>query len=181
MSEIERILAFWLDETGPKGWYERDDAVDAKIVRDYAGVWHDAMAGRLHGWQEDARGTLALLILTDQFPRNMFRGTGRAYASDQMARRVAKLAIARGLDTQIDTPGRQFFYLPLMHSEILADQDRCLSLLLTRMPGSVQIEHAIKHRDVIRRFGRFPSRNAALGRRDSDAELAYRAGGGYMG
>ena len=180
MSDIERILAFWLEEIGPKGWYERDDAVDARISRDYAGVWHDAMASRLEGWQEDARGALALLILTDQFPRNMFRGTARAFASDGLGRRVAKLAIAHGLDTQIDVPGRQFFYLPLMHSEVLADQERCLRLLMMRMPGSVQIEHAIKHRDVIRRFGRFPSRNAALGRQDSDAELAYRAQGGYM-
>ena len=101
MSEIERILAFWLEEIGPKGWYERDDAVDAKIVRDYAGVWHDAMAGRLHGWQEDARGTLALLVLTDQFPRNMFRGTAGAFASDAMARRAAKQAIGRGLSDNV--------------------------------------------------------------------------------
>ena len=181
LSDIDSIMDLWLDEVGPGGWYTASEELDARITRDYRGLWDTALAGGLRGWQQSAKGTLALLILTDQLPRNMFRGTARAFASDAAARRIAIAAIGREQDVQIDVPARQFFYLPLMHSEVIADQERCLRLLLMRMPGSVQIEHAVKHRDVIRRFGRFPSRNAAMGRRDTDAELAYRAAGGYMG
>ncbi|MEM9139169.1 MAG: DUF924 family protein, partial [Pseudomonadota bacterium] len=110
------------------------------------------------------------------------RGSGEAFASDRHALRLAKLAIGRGHDMRVKEPERQFFYIPLMHSEMLADQERALRLILMNMPktGAINVEHGIKHRDVIRRFGRFPSRNAALGRTDTEAELAYRAEGGYM-
>lgn len=184
MDDIHRILTFWLEEVGPQGWYAVDAAVDARIRREFEPLWHDAIAGRLGPWQTTANGILAYLILTDQFSRNIFRGTGDAYAGDRTARAVAKAAIGRGMDTRIAEPARQFFYLPLMHSEILADQELCICRILTAMPetGAGQnLPHAVKHRAVIRRFGRFPSRNAALGRTDSDAELAYRAEGGYMG
>lgn len=182
MSDIDRILDFWLDEVGPSGWYKQSDDLDARISGDFGELWQRAMAGDLNGWQTSARGALALLILTDQFSRNMFRGTGQAFASDAYARRIAKSAIARKLDQKIAEPERQFFYLPLMHSEVLPDQESCVYMFLTRMPetGTDQISYAVNHRAVIRKFGRFPSRNHALGRTDSDAELAYRAAGGYM-
>ena len=182
MSEIDRILDFWLNDVGPDGWYEQSDAVDARIEQDFQPLWHRAMAGEFRDWQVTARGTLAFLILTDQFSRNMFRGTANAFASDALARRVAKSAIARKLDQHIPEPERQFFFLPLMHSEVLADQEACVCMFLTRMPqtGSDQVGFAIDHRAVIRKFGRFPSRNNALGRTYCDAELAYRADGGYM-
>ena len=125
---------------------------------------------------------LALLILLDQFPRNMFRGTARAYRSDEKARSIAKQAIARGHDKVTPEPERQFFYLPLMHSEGLPDQERCVRLIKLGMPrtGIRNLQSAQRHRDVIRRFGRFPSRNRPLGRRDTEAEQLYRANGGYM-
>ena len=182
MSDIDRILSFWLDEIGPAGWYEFDDAVDKRIVAEFSELWNRAMDGELAGWCCSARGTLAFLILTDQFPRNMFRGTGQAFASDRLARRAAKLAIQSGFDMRTAEPERQFFYLPLMHSEVLTDQERCVRMFLTRLPvvGPEQLGYAVDHRSVIRKFGRFPSRNAALGRTDSAAELTYRAEGGYM-
>lgn len=182
MSDIERILEFWLDEVGPEGWYRSDKALDRRTVELFSGLWVRAAAGELCRWGTTARGSLALLILTDQFPRNMFRGTWRAYSTDPIARRMARKAIERGHDRATPEPERQFFYLPLMHSEALPDQERCVRMILTKMPahGGDNLPHAVQHREVIRKFGRFPSRNAALGRRDTEAERAYRAAGGYM-
>ena len=182
MDDAERVLRFWLDEIGPKGWYKRSDETDARIRAEFYDLWHAARARRLDGWLCTPRGALALLILLDQFPRNMFRGTEAAFSTDALARARACIAIRLGHDLATPEPERQFFYLPFMHSEVLADQERCVRLMTTRMPahGAENAEHAVKHRDVIRRFARFPSRNAALGRTDSAAELAYRADRGYM-
>lgn len=177
----DRILTFWLDEVGPEGWYAATPELNAAILDEFGPAWSAAMAGRHDRWMASPKGALALLILLDQFPRNMFEGAKR-FASDSRARQIAKFAIGRGLDLRMPEPGRQFFYLPLMHSEVLADQERCVCLILLNMPkdGPDNLPHAVNHREVIRRFGRFPSRNAALGRADSDAERAYRAEGGYM-
>lgn len=183
MAEIERVLSFWLDDVGPAGWYAVDETVDRRCAGEFGGLMADAMAGRCAGWQATPAGTLALLILLDQMPRNAFRGTPGAHAADGRARAVAKAAIARGQDLAVPEPERQFFYLPLMHSESLADQHRCVRLVLMRLPasGAENRHHGVRHRDVIRRFGRFPSRNRALGRADTGPERAYREGGGYMG
>ena len=180
--EVERVLGFWLDEVGPAGWYAVDPVIDRRCADEFGKLMADAAAGRLNAWQEGARGTLALLILLDQFPRNVHRGTAEAHRADGRARAVAQAAIGRGQDTQVAEPERQFLYLPLMHSESLPDQERCVRLLLMRMPrtGAENLKHAVLHREVIRRFGRFPSRNAALRRADTEAERAYRAQGGYM-
>lgn len=177
----DEILDFWLDEVGPKGWYANDDALDVQITERFLPTWRRACAGEFSLWMTYPSGALAYLILTDQFPRNMFRGRGRAFASDPAALAVAKSAIERGWDMKIDEPARQFFYMPLMHSESLIDQDRCVRLMCERMPegGEEQLLHARAHRDVIRRFGRFPFRNDALGRASTAAETAYVAGGGY--
>ncbi|GMG83333.1 DUF924 family protein [Paralimibaculum aggregatum] len=177
------IRAFWIDRVGPAGWYAVDADLDAEIRDRFAGPWEVARAGGARAWLTLAEDTLALLILLDQFPRNMFRGTARAFASDGAARAAAIFAVDLGHDLRVPEPERQFFYLPLMHSESLTHQERCLRLVLMRMPeaGAENRIHGFKHRDVIRRFGRFPSRNAALGRRDTDEERAYRAAGGYMG
>lgn len=133
-------------------------------------------------WVSRPRSALALLILLDQFSRNIFRGQPGAFAADPIALRATVTSLRLGHDLAIAEPERQFFYLPLMHSERLADQDRCVRLIRMRMPqhGDVNLEHAQKHREVIRRFGRFPSRNAILGRTDNRAEIAYREAGGYM-
>ena len=180
--EIDEVLRVWLDEVGPKGWYAPAQAVDEDITARFGEVWARAGRGECENWMLTPRGALALLIVLDQFPRNMFRGTAEAYRSDEQARATAKLAIHRGYDRAIPEPERQFFYLPLMHSEVLSDQDRSVRLILMRLPetGRDNLKHAIKHREVIRRFGRFPSRNAVLGRRDTAAERAYRESGGYM-
>jgi len=181
--EQAEILRFWLEEIGPGRWYKPDPALDEAIRQRFAAGWRRASRGRLDGWIATAGGALALMILLDQFPRNMFRGTAAAFSTDRRALRAAKLAIACGHDMATAEPERQFFYLPLMHSEALADQERCVRLIGMRMPrtGAANLEHAGKHREVIRRFGRFPSRNRALGRRDTEAERAYRAEDGYMG
>ena len=123
---------------------------------------------------------LAYLLLTDQFPRNMFRDEGRAFASDPLARHVATFAWHKKIDLGIDPPLRQFFYLPLMHSESIVDQDRCVALFKARMPDAANnLLHARAHREVIRRFGRFPYRNAALGRQTTPEEQAFLDGGSY--
>lgn len=181
-TEIDKVLKFWLDEIGPDGWYNSSEELDTLIQREFGGLHALAACGLLTFWAASARGSLALLILLDQFSRNMFRGTADAFAHDARALTIAKSAIERGQDLAIPEPARQFFYLPLEHSESLQDQERAVRLFMLRMPGLPEEGRraVIGHRDVIRRFGRFPSRNAALGRVDSDAELAYRAEGGYM-
>lgn len=175
------VLAFWLDECTPADWYKVDPAFDAQIAARFAPVWQAAMDGGLGLWLTHASGTLAYIILTDQFPRNMFRGTAAAFDSDILGLSAAKMAIARDWDLRIDEPARQFFYLPLMHSENLSDQDRAVRLIHSRMPltGHNNADHARAHRAVIRDFGRFPYRNDALGRRTSPAEQAFLDAGGY--
>ncbi|MCT4555709.1 MAG: DUF924 domain-containing protein [Pelagimonas sp.] len=181
MSTPEEILSFWLDEVGPEGWYKQDDALDQEIRDRFLSTWQGAMEGRFALWLTYPSGVLAYIILTDQFPRNMFRGQADAFASDRIALAAAKQAIHRGWDQKIDAPARQFFFLPLMHSENLCDQDRCVRLMMTRMPesGGGNLLHARVHREVIRQFGRFPYRNTALARQSSTAEDAYIASGGY--
>jgi uncharacterized protein (DUF924 family) len=181
MANPEEILAFWLDDVGPKGWYESSPEIDGAIRDRFLADWIRAKEGGMSLWLTYPSGTLAYIILTDQFPRNMHRGSGDAFATDGIARAAAKMAIDRGWDLRIDEPARQFFYLPLMHSECLADQERCVRLMMTRMPetGEANLVHARAHREVIRRFGRFPYRNDALARPTQGAEAAFLAGGGY--
>lgn len=181
MTGPEEILDFWLDEVGPDGWYAVSDELDSTIRDRFLGMWEQACEGKFALWLTYPSGSLAYIILTDQFPRNMFRGEGRAFLSDRAALSAAKSAIERGWDRAIDAPARQFFYLPLMHSENLCDQDRCVRLMCERMPqeGPDNLLHARAHREVIRQFGRFPYRNEALGRKDTGLEKIYIAEGGY--
>lgn len=175
------VIRFWIDEVGPKGWYEATDALDAEIRRRFEAIWQQAASDEgLEGWLTNAEGCLAYIILTDQFPRNMFRGADKAFSTDPLARAAAKKAIARDWDLQIAGQARQFFYLPLEHSESQCDQDRAVRLFKTRMPESESgLLHARAHREIIRRFGRFPFRNAALGRRSTKAEESFLASGAY--
>ncbi len=178
----EQVLEFWLDKIGPAGWYIADDAVDAEIRERFMPLWESIRGGGLSMWLTYPSGALAYLIVTDQFSRNMFRNDdGRAFSLDAIALSVAKRAICKGWDLKIDAPARQFFYLPLMHSENLCDQDRCIRLMVERMPqaGAANLLHAQAHREVIRQFGRFPYRNAALSRSDTRGEIAYTNAGGY--
>lgn len=180
MSTPEEVLKFWLDDCEPMDWYRVDEELDATIRDRFEPVWNKAKGGGLGQWMAYASGCLAYVILTDQFSRNMFRGTGKAFASDFCARAVAKQAISKGWDMRIDMPARQFFYTPLLHSENLCDQDRCVRLMKERLGSSGEsLLHAKAHRQVIRDFGRFPYRNEALGRKNTAAEDAYLANGGY--
>ncbi len=177
----EKVLEFWLDRVGSKGWYASDDAVDAEICKTFMSTWESIRDGGHSLWLTYPSGALAYLIVADQFSRNMFRDSGEAFSTDATALAVAKRVICKGWDLKIDEPARQFFYLPLMHSENLCDQDRCIRLMVERMPeaGEGNLIHAQAHREVIRQFGRFPYRNAVLGRTDTRAETAYAAQGGY--
>jgi uncharacterized protein (DUF924 family) len=177
----EDVLGFWLDEVGPSGWYASSDALDQTIRDRFEPAWNGAMEGRHALWLTYPSGALAYVILLDQFPRNMFRNSGKAFASDKFALAAAKQAIGKGWDMKIDEPARQFFYMPLMHSENLSDQDRCVRLMADRMPseGGSNLLHARAHREVIRTFGRFPYRNDALSRAFTPSERSYVDGGGY--
>lgn len=171
------VIRFWIDETGPKGWYTQSDDLDQKVRDRFMAAWIDAP--RLAAeWAGTAEGALAALILTDQFPRNMFRDDARAYSTDPLALRIARAAIDAGHDLSTPEPARQFFYLPFEHSEELADQQRAVALFAERMPGE-NLTHAEIHRDTIAKFGRFPWRNAALGRTHTDAERKVMEAGGY--
>ncbi|MEO1733816.1 MAG: DUF924 family protein [Pseudomonadota bacterium] len=183
MAGPEDILSFWLDDIGKTGWYKSDPTLDQQIKDKFEKTWEQAMEGAFSMWLTYPSGALAYIVLMDQFPRNMFRGTGQAFASDGPARAAAKAALAKGWDLKIDEPARQFFYLPLMHSENLCDQERCVRLLCERMPdtGESQLLHARAHREVIRKFGRFPTRNEALARPSTAPETAYVRDVGYGG
>ncbi len=181
MARPEDVLSFWLDEVGPAGWYDQSDALDANIRKRFEPTWERAREGALSLWMTYPSGALAYLILTDQFPRNMYRGTAKAFATDRAALALSKIAVDRNWDLKIDGPARQFFYMPMMHSECISDQERCIRMFTTRMEGedSSNLLHAQAHRDVIRRFGRFPFRNEALERRTLETEEAFLAAGGY--
>lgn len=177
----EDVLSFWLDEVGEARWYVQDAALDAEITERFRETWEAARKGGCSLWLTYPSGALAYIILTDQFPRNMFRGSGMAFATDRAALAAAKAAVDKGWDMRIDEPARQFFYTPMMHSENLCDQERCIRLLCERMPatGAANLLHARAHREVIRQFGRFPYRNEALARCSTPPETDYVSAGGY--
>lgn len=180
--EFAPILEFWFGAAPVvyaerrKLWFGKDAAVDAEIRRRFSGAWQRAAAGDLARWESDAGGALALTLLLDQFPRNMFRDTPEAFASDALAQGVAGRALDRGLDRLLPPVQRLFFYLPFEHSERLEDQERSVRLS-SQFRGDPELhdvyEYAVKHRDVIARFGRFPHRNAILGRESTPAEAAF--------
>lgn len=174
-----RVLDFWT-EAGPKRWYVRDEAFDTDIRARFLAAHEAAAAGRLAAWEDSAEGALALLILLDQFPRNMFRGSARAFVTDPLARAAATRALQRGFDQDIEPPLRQFFYLPFMHSEQIADQDRCVALF-EAYGDAENLKYAIIHADIIRRFGRFPHRNPILNRITTKDEKDFLDSGGFSG
>jgi len=175
----DQILAFWR-AAGPDKWFEVDDVFDGEIRARFVSTYEAAASGALSHWQESMDGTLALLVLLDQFARNLFRGEARAYATDQQARVIADRAISRGMDREFPIAERQFFYLPFMHSEDLADQERCIALF-GESADARGLRHAETHADIIRRFGRFPHRNRALGRATTPEEQAFLDRGGFGG
>ena len=185
MTTPAEIIAFWFEDdrsvTRPK-WFQRDDAFDAEIRARFGALTEQAQAGALDAWAETPDGALALLIVLDQFPRNLFRGDARAFASDARARAIARrVVLERQWDRGFSNPEKTFLYLPFEHSEDMAEQDLSVALFegmrddpLRRAPGS-NIDYAWRHWIVIRRFGRFPHRNAALGRASTPEEETYLA------
>lgn len=171
------IVAFWR-EAGHDKWFKRDESFDQAIRSRFLPTCEAAANGGLANWEDSAESALALLLVFDQFPRNMFRGNARAFATDLLARAVADRALVRGFDQAIEPALRQFFYLPFMHSEALTDQDRSVRLY-EALGDAEQLRYATEHRDVIRRFGRFPHRNVVLGRDTTSAEQAFLEGEGF--
>jgi len=185
MASVDDILTFWFGppsepgHTQPRGhWFARDPAFDAECARRFLDTYEKAAAGELRAWSDEPRSCLALLLLLDQFPRNLFRGSPRAFATDAQAREVARRALARGLDVSLPPVWRWFFYLPFEHSEDLQDQRLAVSLFEALASGNdptaaEPLKYARRHHDIIARFGRFPHRNAVLGRESTPEEAAF--------
>jgi uncharacterized protein (DUF924 family) len=173
------VLAFWRD-AGPERWFAKNAAFDEEIRARFLPTYEAAAARALGDWESEAASALALLLVLDQFPRNMFRNDARAFAADPLAREVADRALARGFDRAVAPELRTFFYLPFEHSEHPADQER--SVALFRATGDAGLlKWAELHADIIRRFGRFPHRNAVLGRINTPQEQAFLDAGGFAG
>ncbi|HEY6259043.1 MAG TPA: DUF924 family protein [Xanthobacteraceae bacterium] len=173
------VLTFWR-AAGPPKWFGKDAGFDREIEARFLASHEAAAAGRLSDWEATPEGALALLILLDQFPRNMFRGSARAFATDPLARAVAERAVARGFHLRVGSSERMFFALPFEHSENLADQERSLALSRQFGDGTAD-KYAEIHAGIIRRFGRFPHRNAVLGRATTAEEQAFLDAGGFAG
>lgn len=173
------VLDFWR-EAGPRAWFAKKDAFDDAIRSRFEPLHHAAARGELNAWEETAEGALALLLLLDQFPRNLYRGSAHQFATDPLARSIAARAIARGFDRVFDKDLRAFFYLPFEHSEDPADQAR--SIALYEAMGDPDLTKWAKlHADIIANFRRFPHRNPCLGRETTDAEKDFLAKGGFAG
>ncbi|ROR34441.1 DUF924 family protein [Inmirania thermothiophila] len=168
------VLDFWFDARVRGQWFRATPALDAEIRDRFEGLWRRAAGGGLAAWEATAEGALALVIVLDQFPLNMFRGRPEAFSTEALAREVAARAIARGLDAALDDAGRAFLYLPFMHSEDLRDQDRAVALFAAAGLED-NLRWARHHREIVRRFGRFPHRNAVLGRPSTPEEEAWLA------
>ena len=168
------VLDFWFNQLGSEDWFVKKDEIDSKI-RDRFLDLHLALSSEIpEEWHKSADSRLALIIVFDQFPRNMFRGSPHSFATDGLARAEARYVVATGLDKQIDTSRRAFLYMPFEHSERMEDQKRSVELF-TDLGNDLYLEYAVKHRDVIETYGRFPHRNATLGRENTPAEEEYLA------
>jgi uncharacterized protein (DUF924 family) len=174
--QAQQILDFWFGRER-KAWFEKDPAFDAEIRARFLPLYERAAAGQLADWQQASKSCLALVIVLDQFARNMFRDSARAFAADALARDAARAIVDRGWDKAMSPDERMFAYLPFEHSEVLADQERSLVLF----EGNANFEWARRHWEIIRRFGRFPHRNAALGRASTPGEIEFlaRPGSGF--
>jgi uncharacterized protein (DUF924 family) len=175
----KNIVQFWIT-AGPPRWFARDDAFDAQFRARFLDAHYQAARRELDDWMDNAEGALALVILLDQLPRNCFRGSVHAYATDPLARKFAERAIRAGFDLLVDPRLRIFFCLPFEHSEDIADQRRSIALC-GKLGDETYLRYAQLHLDVIARFGRFPHRNAVLGRKTTDAEQAFLDAGGFAG
>jgi uncharacterized protein (DUF924 family) len=176
--DSSRLIEFWRD-AGPERWFGSDPEFDHRFRQAFACDFAAAVSGRLDHWLDTADSALALVILLDQYPRNSFRNTLWMYGTDQAARVVADMAINKGFDLVVEGMLSVFFYLPFGHSEILADQERAVTLC--KRLGGQAMSHSQRHMDIIKRFGRFPHRNPILGRKMRAEEQEYLDNGGFAG
>ena len=179
MTRSNEVIAFWR-EAGAAKWFARDDAFDAEFRQRFESAHFAAARGEYEAWMESGEGALALQILLDQFPRNCFRGTAHSYATDGLARHYAQRAVEAGLDRDVEASLRVFCYMAFEHSESLPHQDQAVSLI-SALGDAELLRYAELHRDVVQRFGRFPHRNASLGRESTQEEIDYLASGGFSG
>ncbi len=181
MSDPEKVLAFWFGREGEPGygeargeWFRKDDAFDAEVRDRFGVLYEEAAAGNLEGWKDEARSCLALVIVLDQFPRNMFRGDPRTHATDGEALAASKHAVERAYDRELAPLERVFLYMPFMHSEGLEDQRRCVEIFEAMgEAGEMYLKYAVAHKEIVERFGRFPHRNALLGRASTPEEVEF--------
>ena len=183
MSSPQEVLDFWFGREGEEGygesreaWFNKDSEFDREIRDRFEPVYEEAAAGRLDHWKSEARSCLALIVVLDQFPRNMYRGDARMYAADEKAREAARHAVEHAYDRELSPYGRLFMYLPFEHSEELDDQRLSVELfrgLATEMGSEDLLGYAVRHLEIIERFGRFPHRNEILGRATTPEEAAF--------
>jgi len=179
MTNPDDILEFWRS-IGPLGWWKSDDKVDNEIINRFSGAHSAAASGKLGHWQENPDDCLALVIILDQFSRNMFRGDPRTFAQDPLALSITSGAVSRGFDKAADPALHSFYYLPFMHSEAVSNQEKSVRLM-HRLGEPNSLKAALEHREIILRFARFPHRNGVLGRHTTPAEQKYLDGGGFKG
>lgn len=182
-SRAGEVLDFWFGREGDpeygrfrEEWFRKDPAFDARVTAQFADLYEEASAGNLDGWRDDAESCLALVIVLDQFPRNMFRGDGRTHAEDDRALAASRDAVEHALDRELPAFQRMFLYMPFMHSESVEDQRRSVELF-DRLAGEEGapdvVSYAVAHRDIVERFGRFPHRNEILGRETTPEEAIF--------
>ncbi len=177
--DAKAVHAFWFEEATPAQWFLRDPAFDKTISERFGAAHQAASENRLNDWRATARDALALILLLDQFSRNLYRDDPRAFAQDVLALEEAKQALDRGFDRQRPDKEKAFFYMPFMHSEDLVAQEQSVALFEANLPASDNHRYAIEHHEIIARFGRFPHRNRVLGRPLTPEEIAYLDAGGF--
>jgi uncharacterized protein (DUF924 family) len=174
-SWVNNVLQYWFGELTFDDWFTRKDQTDRTITERFLSLYRSLVKAVPREAYGEPRAALATIIVLDQFPRNMFRGKAEAFATDDLALELARNALDRQFDAALDERMRHFLYMPFMHSEVLADQERCVSLFKSLGNGE-SARYAIEHRDIIARFGRFPHRNKVLGRGSTPGELAFLSG-----
>ena len=180
MTGPDEILKFWLDDVGPSGWYAQSDALDKEITDRYLPTWQMASEGSFSLWLTYPSGSLAYIILLDQFSRNLFRNSPDAFAQDSKALAIAKTGIEAGFDKSHPDDLTPFFYMPFMHCENLEEQKTCLRLM-QEMDAQDNVRAAKEHLEIIEKYGRFPHRNTVLGRASKPEEIAFLEAGGFSG
>lgn len=170
--QSKHVLDFWFSTRMHGKWFEKNDSIDTEIREKFLSLYEDARRDRLEDWKQQPQSALALTILFDQFPRNLFRGSPRSFESDGLARDMAAQALDHDFDRELSPEQRQFFYLPFMHSENLGDQKRSIALY-EKLGDKNALDFAHQHHDIIERFGRFPHRNQVLGRQITPEEAEF--------